>query len=93
MLLTSPITAVLNIFSGQSNGLTLGALGDGTVLILAFEALRPTPPPSAVKKDKDVVVAPSYLPIMIPMVVYVLCQGLVYVLPCIHIRLTYTQFC
>jgi len=43
----------------------------------AFEALRPTPPPAAVKTKKDAVAEPSYLPIILPMVAYVACQGLV----------------
>ena len=78
MLLTGPISAVLNIFNGVSP-LSADALGpaESSELTIAFEALRPTPPPVAVKKNKDAVVQPSYLPLVVPMIVYVACQGLV----------------
>ncbi|WVW83919.1 hypothetical protein I302_105941 [Kwoniella bestiolae CBS 10118] len=62
MLLTGPITAVFNIFR-------------------AFESLRPTPTPSSSsssRKSIDTTISePSYGPLVLPMIAYVACQGLV----------------
>ncbi|WWC94189.1 hypothetical protein V866_001029 [Kwoniella sp. B9012] len=66
MLLTGPITAVFNIFR-------------------AFESLRPTPTPTSTPSSRksneplstSTSKEPSYGPLILPMIAYVACQGLV----------------
>ncbi|KAK1924220.1 putative endoplasmic reticulum protein [Papiliotrema laurentii] len=83
---TLPMQAVMLYFSGS--GIQIFSLGMIFMLLTqpitavfnifkAFEALRPTPPPNASKKDKAVVAEPSYIPLAVPMIMFVLCQGLV----------------
>ncbi|ODN79778.1 hypothetical protein L202_03689, partial [Cryptococcus amylolentus CBS 6039] len=74
MLLTQPLSAVFNIFRGISRRHDSFS---NTDCHPAFEALRPTPQPTVSQKATDVAEEPSYAPLTGPMILYVLCQGLV----------------
>ena len=94
MLLTSPITSVLNIFKGEFEPfptllIVAGMITCGVALgffffslelkfYVAFEPFRPIPPNP---KNPERVGSPTYLPLIIPMMAYIACQGLTQVNP------------
>ncbi|ODN79780.1 hypothetical protein, variant 2, partial [Cryptococcus amylolentus CBS 6039] len=81
-----PMQGIMLYFSGS--GIQIFSLGMIFMLLTqplsavfnifrAFEALRPTPQPTVSQKATDVAEEPSYAPLTGPMILYVLCQGLV----------------
>ncbi|WVQ72595.1 hypothetical protein IAR50_002153 [Cryptococcus sp. DSM 104548] len=81
-----PMQGIMLYFSGS--GIQIFSLGMIFMLLTqplsaifnifrAFEALRPTPQPTVSQKPSDVVEEPSYAPLTGPMILYVMCQGLV----------------
>ncbi|KAK4684461.1 ER membrane protein complex subunit 4, partial [Tremellales sp. Uapishka_1] len=72
-LVTSPLSAVFNIFKSRSSSALPLLPSTHCSVSPAFEALRPTPP---VGKDGKAA-EPSYAGLFVPMTAYLACQGLV----------------